>query len=295
MQPKILFEYWKEALAFIKAKHEHGSPEFPTGIGWLDEKTGGMNRGEIWIIAAKPGLGKTSLSLQFARNFAENPDNKIAFFSLEMKGWQLMLRLFCELNNVDHSMLITGQEEIGDALRTSFEKFIHSIDFEIIETGYTFEEIEKTIALLYETDKPDIIFLDFVQLVEWKTYNDERTAITEYIRKIKELANKYNIGFVIVSQIRRLPSGADMNREPDISDLKGSGSLEACADKVLIIYKEITKSKWGGETIKYFLNLAKNRQGETKKEEVIFEGWRYHFREATRQEKGERIGQLQPE
>lgn len=279
MQPKTTSEYWQEALTIIKEKRQRGKPEFPTGLEWLDELTGGMNRGEIWIIAAKPGMGKTALALQVARNFADDPKNKIAFFSLEMRGWQLMLRMFCEINGVDHSMLITGKEDVSEGFRKGFETFIQGIDFEIIETGYTFAEIENTIKTLYEQDKPDIIFLDFVQLVEWKQYNDERIAITEYIRKIKEMANKYNIGFVIVSQIRRLPSGADMNREPDISDLKGSGSLEACADKVLIIYKEITQSQFGTQT-KHFLNLAKNRQGETKKQEVIFEGWRYHFREA---------------
>ena len=281
MQPKTLLEYWAEAQQIIKSRRERRSPEFPTGLDFLDQVTGGMNRGEIWIIAAKPGLGKTALALQMARSFADNPQNKIAFFSLEMKGWQLLLRMFCEINNVDHSMLITGQEDISETFKSSFDKFLTLIDFEIIESGYTFSEVEATIKQLYEHDKPDIIFLDFVQLVEWKQYRDERVAITEYIRRLKELANKHDIGFVIVSQIRRLPSGADMGREPDISDLKGTGSLEAAADKVLLFYKESTKDRIG-ETTKYFINLAKNRQGETKKQEVVFEGWRYHFREAGR-------------
>lgn len=274
-----MVEFWEEAKQIVKTKRERGKPEFPTGIGWLDEITGGMNRGEIWIIAAKPGLGKTALSLQMAREFADNPERKIAFFSLEMRGWQLLLRMFCELNGVDHSMLITGKEDIGGDSNKSFTNFIQNIDFEIIESGYTFEEVEKTITELYEHDKPDIIFLDFVQLVEWKQYKDERIAITEYIRKIKEMANKFNIGFVIVSQIRRLPSGADLNREPDISDLKGTGSLEACADKILIIYRETNITQYGGRQVKHFINLAKNRQGETHKQEMIYEGWRYHFRE----------------
>ena len=283
MQTQTLSELWAQARQIIKTKRERGTPEFPTGISWLDEVTGGMNRGEIWIIAAKPGLGKTALALQLAREFADNPQNKVAFFSLEMRGWQLMLRMFCEINNVDHSMLITGKEDIAEGFSNSFQKFIEGIDFEIIESGYIFEEVEATIKQLYEQDKPDIIFLDFVQLVEWKQFKDERVAITEYIRKIKEMANKYNIGFVIVSQIRRLPSGADMNREPDISDLKGTGALEAVADKILIIYREILKGQFGND-IKYFINLAKNRQGELRKEQVVFEGWRYHFRELKSQD-----------
>ncbi len=278
MQPKTLLEYWAEGLEIVKRKNERrGNPQFPTGLKWLDESTGGMNRGEIWIVAGNAGMGKTALTLQMARNFADNPENKIVYFSLEMKGWQLLLRMFCEINGVDHSMLITGQEDINPDLKKPFEKFIQGINFEVVEAGYTFEEIEKTIQALYEQDKPDIIFLDFIQLLDWQRYKDERIAIGEYLRRVKEMANKYGIGFVIVSQIRRLPSGADMNREPDMNDLKGSGSLEQAADKILIIYKEISKTQWG-ESIKHFINVAKNRQGETRKQEVIYEGWRYHFK-----------------
>ena len=86
---------------------------------------------------------------------------------------------------------------------------------------------------------------------------------------------KDNIGIVIISQLRRLPSGADYNREPEMTDLLGTGKLEQIADRVILIYKAKDKD----ENIRYFINLAKNRYGEELKEEVIFEGQYHRFRE----------------
>lgn len=233
-----------------------------------------MRRGEVWIISGKTGSGKTSLALQFARNFADNPEHSILFLSLEMKGWELCLRMFCEMNGVTFSDLINGHIEIDQALESTFKKYISNIDFEVVEGGYTFAEVEKVVEQCYKIKKPDIIFLDFVQLVEWKNFGDERVALMEYIRKIKIWANKYNIGFVVVSQIRRLPTGADYNRPPDLIDLKGSGALEQTADKVIFIYKEIDN-----QTTRYFINLAKNRQGRTVCQQVDFEGQYYRFKD----------------
>lgn len=272
MSEKILLEFWEQAKQLIEEKKKRGGiPEYPTGLTFLDEITGGFEKGEIWIIAGKTGSGKTSLSLQLARNFAENTDHTILFLTLEMKGWQLILKMFCELLHENYTETRQGRTEIPPEKEEFFKKFISSIDFEIVEYGYTFEEVLKIFSKLYKNKRPDVIFLDFMQMVEWKQFGEERIAIMEYIRKLKELANKYNIGFVIVSQIRRLPSGADYNRPPDIIDLKGSGSLEQMADKVILIYKTI--EKLGNDNIeRHYINLAKNRQGEVVTKEVKFVG-----------------------
>ena len=94
MQGKGVLEYWAEAKRICAENRARGEPDFPTGLRCIDDATGGMQRGEIWIISGKPGSGKTSLALQMARNFADNPDHTILFLSLEMKGWELTLRMF---------------------------------------------------------------------------------------------------------------------------------------------------------------------------------------------------------
>lgn len=292
MEYKTLPEYLGEAQKIIKEQQERGKPEFPTGINFLDEMTGGMRRGEIWIISGKTGAGKTSLALQLARSFADNPKNSILFLSLEMKGWELVLRMYCEMFNVNYFELINGKVDFDKGILESFKKYISMIDFEVVEGGYLFEDVEKVIKSYYETKHPDIIFLDFIQLVEWKNFGDERVALMEYIRKIKEMANKMNIGFVVVSQIRRLPSGADYNRPPDLTDLKGSGSLEQTADKVLLIYKEVIKEKVLGIYEKHFINIAKNRQGKTDCQQVIFDGEHYKFKDLIETSEGEKLKQV---
>jgi replicative DNA helicase len=275
---KANFEHWREARKICARARELGDPEFATDIGFIDGVTGGFKRGHIWIVAGKTSSGKTSLALQLARSFADNPQHTILFLSLEQRGWELSLRMFSEIEGISYFDLINGKMEIPEDQSKKFEDYLSKIDFEILEGGYKFDDVVKTIETYYKTKKPDVIFLDFIQLIEWKDYNDERIAIMEYIRKIKEMANTYDVGFVIVSQIRRLPSGADYNREPDLSDLKGSGSLEQCADVVLLISKETTVDR-NGNIINYFINIAKNRQGMTAKKQVIFEGQYYRFKD----------------
>jgi replicative DNA helicase len=279
MFTKTLPEYFDEAKKIIKEQRERGAPEFPTGLTFLDNMTGGMKRGEIWIISGKTGAGKTSLALQMARAFADNPEHTIAFFSLEMRGWQLCLRMYCEMYEASYFDLVNGLIAIDEKTADIFKDYISNIDFEVVEGGYLFEDIEKTIQTYYETKHPDIIFLDFVQLVEWKGYGDERVALMEYIRKIKEMANKMDVGFVVVSQIRRLPSGADYNRPPDLQDLKGSGSLEQMADKVLFLYKTVEEDSMKMIYEQHFINIAKNRQGKMGTSQVIFDGQFYKFKD----------------
>ena len=229
-------------------------------------------------MAGKSGAGKTSLALQMAQEFAEDSSHSILFLSLEMKGWELVARLFCALERVDYRLLRLGVKPPHYEQREKhFKDFLKKADFEICEYGYTFAEVEKIIREGYRDKKPDVIFLDFIQLVEWKNFKDQRLAFMEYIRKLKELAKRENIGVVVVSQVRRLPSGADYNRPPDITDLLGSGSLEQTADVVLIVYYR----QEGDEERQYFIHLAKNRHGETLKKPVVFFASQYRFWELT--------------
>ncbi len=274
MQNKILSEYWAEAKEYIKRRSELGEPEFPTGFEFLDEETDGLHRGEIWIVAGKSGSGKTALALQIAKSFADNPNHTILFISLEMKGWELTTRMFCEMNGISFKSFIRG--EYPDKFKeydTNFLKYIRQLDFEIYEYGYTFQEIEAIVKEGFNNKHPDIMVLDFVQMIS-KEGVDERTALDIYMRNLKEWAKRYNMGFLIISQLRRPPSGSNLNKPPDIYDLKGSGFLEQVADKVIVTYKEINETD---EIEKHFIRLAKNRQGQTMTKEVDYKGYCYKF------------------
>ncbi len=132
MPERTLSEHWFETKRIAEDRRKRGKPEFPTGIDFLDNLTGGYNRGEIWTIAGKAGGGKTCLALQIARSFADDPSHSIMFLSLEMKGWELVLRMFSEMNNKIHTNIIVGKETIDPKEDETFTKYIEGIDFEII-------------------------------------------------------------------------------------------------------------------------------------------------------------------
>ena len=277
MRDKTLTEYFRQAVDSAKERKERGFPDFATGLSFIDEVTDGMHKGELWIVAGKSGSGKTNLTLQLAKSFSDNPEHTILFISLEMKGSELLTRMFCEFINWDTSEFIKGNLPTDFKEKEKrFNEYLKTIDMEIAEhKGYVFSDLISIIKEGYPEKRPDIIMLDFIQLIEKKGFKDERHALEAYVRKLKELANVYNIGIVLISQLRRLPSGSDYNREPDMMDLLGTGSLEQMADKVMLIYK--AKDKTG--KILNFIKLAKNRQGEKVKREVIFEGRYSRFKE----------------
>jgi len=275
MESKGLPRMWLEAKEIFRKRKEQGEPEFSTGLDFLDNVTDGLQKGEVWIIAGHTGAGKTCLALNMAQAAAEKPEHHILFCSLEMKGWELSARLFCSINGVNYSDIRKGMfPENFNEQDKIFQEYLSRIDFEIYEWGYTFKQITEILEKGYKKVKPDIIFIDFIQLIEWMSFKDERIALTEYIRKLAELAKTQNIGIVIVSQFRRLPAGAKYNRAPDLIDLKGTGALEQLSAKVIFTYAEEESG-----VKKHYIHLAKNRQGPCIKKEVIFKGWMYKFEE----------------
>lgn len=278
VEHKTLLEHWIKAKQVLGARRKRGEPQFPTGIDEIDEITGGMQPGEIWIVAGEPGAGKTTLSTQMARRFADNTENSILFLSLEMTGWDLSLRIYSEMFGADYLGLIMGRVEIPPEHDSVIEAYFSAIDFEIVEHGFKFSEVLAVFDELYKSKKPDIIVLDFIQLIDWmETTGQERTAIDNYIRKIKQLSKDYGVGFVVISQLSRRGRGEKSER-PSKSNLKGSGGLEAAADKVLIVFSEEVDSGFGSTERRDYILVDKNRQGPTKLIEVWFDRAHYRYR-----------------
>ena len=288
MHNRTSTEYWFEAKRLAAQRRKRGNPQYPTGLAFIDEATDGLHPGEIWIVAGKSGSGKTTLALQMATSFADNSKHSVLFSSLEMKGWELTTRIYCSMFGIDFNQFVRGYLDQGFEYRDKkFQEYLLAIDFQIAEfAGYNFYEIETILKQGYNKKKLDVLFIDFIQLVDSGKARDERHAIMDYIKRLKELSKRTQVGVVIVSQLRRLPSGSNYNKEPDISDLLGTGSLEQTADKILLVYKaEDTETN----SIIHFINLAKNRQGPTTKKQVIFEGKHYRFREIEEIEELKRI------
>lgn len=227
------------------------------------------------MISGRTGTGKTSLAVNFAQSIADNPKNKVLFLTLEMQGWELALRMYCEMMGVEYLELMKGKIPMDPQRVKAFQNYIKSVNFEIVEYGYKFAEVEKAIAKHYKDSKPDVIFLDYIQLIDWHDFKDERVALSEFSRKLTELAKTFRIAIIVVSQMRRPPAGANMNRPPEPSDLKGSGSLEQDAHRILFIYQTVE----GDGPPMHFIFLAKNRGGPTITRRVVFDGKYYKFKD----------------
>ncbi|MES0334815.1 MAG: DnaB-like helicase C-terminal domain-containing protein [Candidatus Magnetobacterium sp. LHC-1] len=220
---KILQEYWIDFKRQVEERKLRGKPEMPTGISFIDAATDGIHRGELWTVAGRSGGGKTSLALQIACNIGYEGKKNVLFISLEMKGEEIVSRMFCNLKEYDNYRLKIGDHASDfEAKEKDFLSYLSEIDFELVEYGYNFKEIIHIIETHYGNQRsPDLIVIDFAQLIDWQEIGDERLAIQEYVRKLAELAKTKNIAIMLVSQLRRLPSGADYHRPPDIIDLKG--------------------------------------------------------------------------
>lgn len=206
-------------------------PEFPFGIEQLDKITHGITKGKVTLIAARTSEAKTAFTIQAAFNIADNGKN-VVYISLEDDAEQIAERIFSNVREVDNQALITGQvsrETIEDPVISDLFK---KVKFLAIENyGHNFDEMQKVIDLL--EPKPDLIFLDYVQMIEQLPKESEYDALSRFAQKCKKFAEVNDIGFVIVSQINR--AGAKEGR-PQAHHLQGCGRLEQVCDLLLILY-----------------------------------------------------------
>lgn len=248
----------------------------PTGIGLLDNVITGLNRSDLILLAARPGMGKTSFALNIAKHVAMKCKRKVAFFSLEMTKEQLASRLLSMEALISGTTLRTGKLsseewvrliEAGDVLSKSQ---IYLDD----TPGITVPEIK---AKLRRLKNVDLVLIDYLQLMSASRRIDNRVQeISEITRNLKILAKEFMVPVVTLSQLSRA-SEQRAEHKPQLSDLRDSGSIEQDADIVLFLYREDyyktnendsdDADKNSGECI-----VAKNRHGETRSVPLHWQG-----------------------
>ncbi len=253
-------------------------PEFPFGLRDLDKKTHGLRRGKVHIIAARPSEAKTSLGVQTAFNLSDN-NKVVAYVSLEDDRVQLVERLFCNIHRIDNSRLTRGEWDVEiEHKAESMGEILKNIKFLVLDGfGYNWHEFQ---MVLEKTDpKPDVIFLDYINMIEVSRSLSKRDTISEFVRAAKAWAIKASIAIVILAQINR--SGAD-DRRPRLHHLKDSGTLEEIADLVLINYypirydnKTFKREEAGSDYIE--IEIAKNKNGQLGIVPARFLGKHYRF------------------
>jgi len=247
-----------------RAHSDSAIPGLSTGLRDLDQKINGLNKSDLVLIAARPGMGKTSIALNIALSVAKSSKKTVVIFSLEMSRDQLASRLLSNESFVDSQLLMTGklsEEEWGKLGLAAYA--LSQTDIRVDDNPSI--TVTEMIAKCRRLDNLALVIIDYLQLMTSATgkVSDNRvTAVSEISRSLKIMAKELNIPVICLSQLNR-SNESRADKRPMLSDLRESGSIEQDADEVLFLYRDDyynpdTEEKNVAECI-----VAKNRHGET--------------------------------
>ena len=248
------------------AESGNAFPGLPTGLIDLDRKINGLNKSDLVLIAARPGMGKTSIALNITLNTAKKCGKTVAFFSLEMSREQLGMRLMSNESFVDNQKLVTGQlsedewGKLGMASSALSQTDIRVDDNPII----TVAEIN---AKCRRLDNLGLVIIDYLQLMTSSggksTSGENRQQIVSDIsRALKIMAKELNVPVICLSQLSRA-NESRQDKRPMLSDLRESGAIEQDADVVMFLYRDDYYHENSPEKNVAECIIAKNRHGET--------------------------------
>jgi len=253
-----------------------------TGFKDFDEKTGGLQPGELIVIAARPSMGKTALALNIARNAAVDHDKKVAIFSLEMTKRALALRLLASEARVDLSPFRRGFGSVSDHTRlVAAGGTLAHANIRIDDSGMiTVLEIKAKCRRLASEHGLDLVLVDYLQLAHGdKPTPRKDLEIAEISHGLKALAKELDIPVIALSQLNRGPEQRDPDkRRPNMGDLRESGAIEQDADVIAFIYRDEVYQPTDENRGLAELNVAKQRNGPTGKVRLGFEARFANFR-----------------
>jgi replicative DNA helicase len=234
-----------ERLDAVKQTHERVTG-VPTGFTELDDRTSGLQPSDFIIIAGRPSMGKTALALCIAVNAAKHKRQPIAVFSLEMSKEQLVQRMICSEGRIDGIRLRTGYLDEGGAYGESgLVRFTRAIGllgelpiFIDDSTDVTANEMRAKCRRLQAEQGPlGLVLIDYLQLIRGGGRAENRNQeISEIARSLKSLARELKVPVVALSQLSRAVERRE-DKRPMLSDLRESGSIEAEADLVMMLYR----------------------------------------------------------
>lgn len=212
----------------------------PTGFVDLDERTSGLQKGDLIIVAARPAMGKTSFCLNVAQHAAQKTGETVGLFSLEMAKEQLVLRMLCAEARVDAHRLRTGQLQEKDWTRLARAYAELSAARIFIDDSATITPLEMRAKCrrLKAEHGLGLVIVDYLQLITGTGRIENRQQeIASISRSLKGMAKELNVPLIALSQLSRAPE-ARTEKRPQLSDLRESGGLEQDADVVIFIYRE---------------------------------------------------------
>ncbi|MBQ5335785.1 MAG: replicative DNA helicase, partial [Oscillospiraceae bacterium] len=242
-----------------------------TGYSQLDAITGGMNNSDLVILAARPGMGKTSFALNLAANVARSSGKNIAIYSLEMSMEQLVSRMLSTHALVDSHKLRTGRlaPEEWSRLAASADVLMGMNIMLSEATGIT---VPKMKAQLRRVKNLGMVVIDYLQLMDAPLKSENRVlVISDITRNLKLMAKELNVPVLLLSQLNRAVESRP-DKHPQLSDLRESGSIEQDADIIMFLYNDFYYNREKSERPNITeCIVAKNRHGETSKIDLVWD------------------------
>ena len=248
------------------AESQDAIPGLSTGLPDIDKRILGLNSGELIFIAARPGMGKTSIALNIALSVAKNTDKAVAIFSLEMAREQIVTRMLAYEGLVNGKKLLTGNlteedwRRIGAAATTISRTNMYVDDNPILS-------VADMNAACRRIENLGLVVIDYLQLMtsaggKQKYASESRTQVVSDIsRMLKIMAKELNIPVVCLSQLSRA-SESRQDKRPQLSDLRESGSIEQDADVVIGLYRDGYYNQESETPNLAEAIILKNRKGE---------------------------------
>ena len=273
-----LFDEFRNIQAII---NKEINPGILTGYHKLDELTGGLKPGEMFVLAARPSIGKTALALNIIRNIINREPNgpqsrkKVAFFSLEMTDKQIIQRLLCTEAKVPLSAIYEGSLQPADAQRlgAAVDNLRLAHLFIDSTSAISVFELRAKARKMKELNGIDLIVIDYLQLMRAgdRSAESRQVEVAAISGGLKAIAKELNIPVLVLAQLSRESEKSTNPKEnplPKLSHLRESGAIEQDADVVVFLHRNRDESKEDNaegmkDGIKSMLIVEKNRNGRT--------------------------------
>ena len=255
-------------------KAKGGITGLSTGFTNLDKLTGGFQRSDLILIAARPSMGKTAFVLNVAQHMATRDKKSVAIFSLEMPREQLAMRMMCAEGLIDSQHFRTGamSNDEWKNLVDAADRLSASPMFIDDTAGVNAVELRNKARRISKEHGLDCIIIDYLQLMDGGAHSridNRQQQISDISRSLKALARELKVPVIALSQLSRGPESRT-SRKPMLSDLRESGSLEQDADMVAFLYREDYYNPEPEKKNLTELIIAKNRNGPTETVELYF-------------------------
>ena len=271
-------------------KNRGATSGLSTGFRDLDKLTSGLQPGTMFIIAARPSIGKTALAMNIAENVAIDQNKPVGVFSLEMTSEELIKRMLCSRGAVNLRALNDGFPKARDhaAITTAASELIKAQMFIDDTPGLAINQLRARARRLRSQYQIELLVIDYMQLMRAPSRRAEQSRqveVADISTGVKALAKELKIPVIVLSQLNRQPDLREEQR-PRLADLRESGSLEQDADIVgLLMRPEVGKDeqeereKWKGQATLY---IAKQRNGPTGDVKLTFRSEFTRFEDAAR-------------